>query len=491
VIGRHRGEASREAASSPGSWPILVVSAVAAVSILPAVLAFGGIRWWAVALAVAAVTVATWRSADAALWAIAFLPFSALVRRMTSGPTGYSESDPLAVLALLLLIPCALLALLQIRRRLRDVPWQLRAALLAAVASGLLGMTGSPGSALVNGLATLPPILLAASIASGFWKDLPARAFLLVRAATPVVALYGIVQYLRPLQHDLAWLFNRSEAINSIGTPLPGQFRVFSTLESPGPCALFLAVGLGLTVVSIAHRVTTRRRKWLVADVIVAVITLLALSLTSVRTGLFSILVSLFVWTVASGRLTMMRSLLLSVPTALVALQLPALLAPGLVSSDRFNVSSLSQDASFQARLALLGEFGVALRRPFGAGLGATDATAADSVVAPIDNGFLVTAIDFGALGFLAVVVLLVAVVARSLRGARTVRSYEADAAAVIVLVFLCFETSGPSIFSRLGLIFWVAVGYVFASTRFSVRAPVDGSTLHGAARVGPSAAAA
>lgn len=57
-----------------------------------------------------------------------------------------------------------------------------------------------------------------------------------------LVAIYGIIQYLTVPPWDAFWMNNVE--MNSIGIPEPLQIRVFSSMNSPGPCAIFLAMAL-------------------------------------------------------------------------------------------------------------------------------------------------------------------------------------------------------------------------------------------------------
>lgn len=83
-----------------------------------------------------------------------------------------------------------------------------------------------------------------------------ARAELLHRAATlaltiaaPMMAAYGIAQYLSPAKWDADWMVNvQSLGLDSIGVPEPFSLRVFGSMNSPGSLATMLMAGVLVTL---------------------------------------------------------------------------------------------------------------------------------------------------------------------------------------------------------------------------------------------------
>ncbi len=83
-----------------------------------------------------------------------------------------------------------------------------------------------------------------------------ARADVLHRAATlaltiaaPLMAAYGIAQYLSPAKWDADWMVNvQSLGLDSIGVPEPFSLRVFGTMNSPGSLATILMAGILVTL---------------------------------------------------------------------------------------------------------------------------------------------------------------------------------------------------------------------------------------------------
>ena len=59
-----------------------------------------------------------------------------------------------------------------------------------------------------------------------------------------VVISYGLFQYFQPLSWDIAWVLN--SRMIGLGSPEPYGLRVFGTMNSPGPLALWLGIILML-----------------------------------------------------------------------------------------------------------------------------------------------------------------------------------------------------------------------------------------------------
>ena len=83
------------------------------------------------------------------------------------------------------------------------------------------------------------------------WKDYPAcaqnvqRVF---RLGVLVMGLYGMVQYVIAPEPDRFWLSKMIEDGGfAFGTPEPLSIRVYSTMHSPGPFAVFMMAGLLLS----------------------------------------------------------------------------------------------------------------------------------------------------------------------------------------------------------------------------------------------------
>ena len=63
--------------------------------------------------------------------------------------------------------------------------------------------------------------------------------------AVPMMAAYGIVQYINPPPWDADWMENvKTLGLDSIGQPRPFAVRVFSTMNSPGSFAAIMMFGI-------------------------------------------------------------------------------------------------------------------------------------------------------------------------------------------------------------------------------------------------------
>ncbi|MFP3756059.1 hypothetical protein SB751_19375 [Cupriavidus sp. SIMBA_020] len=77
------------------------------------------------------------------------------------------------------------------------------------------------------------------------WKHFPVYSRVLVSTFSWgmfVIGIYGVIQYVLMPPWDAMWMLK--SGIGSVGEPLPFSFRVFSTLNSPGPLATVLMGGL-------------------------------------------------------------------------------------------------------------------------------------------------------------------------------------------------------------------------------------------------------
>lgn len=212
-----------------------------------------------------------------------------------------------------------------------------------------------------------------------------------------LVAVYGIVQYLTVPPWDAFWM-NHVE-MNSIGFPEPLEIRVFSTLNSPGPAAGFLALALTPMVLEKKWRGSF---SW--AGVAVVAFCLLT---TLVRSAWLMTLVMLLVYIVTSPSRRKWRTLLQLAAIALVLLwALPKLPGAEGLSARMQTLGSIEEDHSYNERLNLLDTMLPAvLHNPMGEGIGSVgtgtklgnDGELGEFGV--MDNGFVALLLTFGLLG--------------------------------------------------------------------------------------------
>jgi hypothetical protein len=166
-----------------------------------------------------------------------------------------------------------------------------------------------------------------------------ARAFAVV---TPIVGIYGIMQYFNPSPADSYWM--TASAMSSIGLPEPEQVRVFSTMNSPASLGNFL--GFGLMLVGFV------RSRWnlLMCFGPGSVALLLSQSRTAWLALAASIIYTLFYSTTRLRALIIVVAVASATTFAIIATPL------GDVISNRLETisDSPSQDGSAQARLGQL-----------------------------------------------------------------------------------------------------------------------------------------
>jgi hypothetical protein len=176
------------------------------------------------------------------LWIWFLSPF---VRRVFDWRHGWNPTNPVLLAPPLV----AALSVLTIMRHGRELRGRLFAPYLLVL--GALGYGYSVG--MINaGLipATYALLTWIAPLLFGVHLALSWRHYLEVSAvmrktfayALPLLAFYGIYQFVRLPVWDAQWMINAD--LKSIGSPLPFLVRVFGTLNTPGPYAGFLLAGM-------------------------------------------------------------------------------------------------------------------------------------------------------------------------------------------------------------------------------------------------------
>lgn len=218
-----------------------------------------------------------------------------------------------------------------------------------------------------------------------------------------IVAIYGLAQYVSPSPWDVFWVLT-SHWVSS-GLPEPYTLRIFSTLNSTGPCGDFLALAILLSL-----RFFRLRNAWilLVASALAA-----ALMLTLVRASWIGLVFGTIIYLILSPR----RFLALPVFATFVVVlvftitALPTFLgadSKGTAIVDRLNTfNDVHGDASAVARQGEIGDTAEqSAQNPIGDGLGTLGASArlsanADSALGNnLDSGYLGRLIEMGWIGF-------------------------------------------------------------------------------------------
>lgn len=406
----------------------------------------------------AALVVLLPQAAVPAAWVL--VVFIGLVRRLVAGPSAHVDNDPLIAAPYVVLVPL-LVARLWWRSRYRIHLWlALGFAVLVSVSFLVVVIHGDADfgvlrAAVTNATAPLCALALTHPALRGSLR----ATFATVRYTAVAAAAYGIVQYVAPPRWDLQWLQSVvSSGVQTFGQPAPGQFRLFGPMSAPLAFALVLSVGIACWAFS-------REPLWVRLPAIVVMT--IPLLLTSVRTSVFALVIALPVAVALHYR---QRAVVPLVAIIAAVGAIPAvleLIAPDLVT--RFSTTSLSTDTSYNARLRLLdsvsaGQFGL------GGGPGASVRGSIGT-----DNGYLAAFIDYGILGGVLLIGIVLAALVVAVRYAVSVQGLGRGLPLVIVLLYALSEASAPVLQGQQGLVFWVVLGLLGAETIRGRRAEQEG----------------
>lgn len=329
------------------------------------------------------------------MWWVWFL--TPAVRRLVDLHVGYSDASPV-MLAPFLVTGAALAAVLW---RLGELPRPFRlpfaftaGGLLYAYTVGLLYNGPVPatfdlltwGVPVVSGAYVLTRQDSAAAI-----RDATQRAF---AWGLLVMGVYSLVQYFYLPPWDGFWMDNAG--LGSIGVSEPGEVRVFSTLNSPGPFAAVVMAGLLLAFSGQG-----------VVNTLGAAAGFVGFALSAVRSAWGGWVVGLLVVVVSlplRQRARLLGTLLL---LAVVAVPLFTVGPVAELLSHRLSsVANLQADTSYNDRLALYTNFSsFTAGNLMGQGLGGTGVAAglrsASAALQDLDSGIIAVIYTFGLLGTL------------------------------------------------------------------------------------------
>lgn len=318
----------------------------------------------ALALVIVAVVVAvlpadTWLDV-----AVYFAMFSGLIRRLVAGDSGRVDADPLIVVPFVLVVAALFVALADGRlpRRVETLPLLMVAFGIVVTVAAMLG--GTIGAQYLYVLVThLIPFLVMAGVLMGLLPDVFPRIARYYPFAALIAAAYGILQFLFLPEWDRVWMIE--SGLTSIGHPFPMEVRVFGISDSPGPYSVYIAIGVLIAVQRLLTATGVNRLRWMGATLALFV----PLVLSGVRTALFGVVICLGVIAFRSYR-GVARLRIVALILALMVMVAFAVNRFGSTSTiltpDRLTNLNLSSDYSVQARLALLRQASVAVRRPFG-----------------------------------------------------------------------------------------------------------------------------
>lgn len=386
------------------------------------------------------------------------------VRRLIDAQTGWDPTNPIVLTPYLVTALSGLIVLRHFRKAPREITFPFLVIVVGLFSAYVVGIvrTGilSASFGLLDWL--LPPLLACYLLVT--WRDSDDHQRLVAQLSVVtlvVVGLYGIVQFFLLPAWDRAWMMNAP--IGSIGRPEPEQFRIFATLNSPGPVATVLMVlllfmplnrsklkPLGALLGCGAFALTLVRGAWLGASIGLAY---LLLSRTSSARRVVSVIGILIVLSVAA----------LSVGPV------------GSVIAQRAeSLQNISADQSFQARLAFYADFAAAaVADPIGSGIGSTGTATKLSTgngdlgtFGNFDSGLLQIPFVLGWLGGLLYVLGAVTLVGRALNRAVT-RPRVHDAGLAICLAALIQLVFYNVLVGVSGVFVWMAIGLMLAGDSF------------------------
>ncbi|MFP4338429.1 MAG: hypothetical protein ACLFQP_10910 [Halothece sp.] len=262
-----------------------------------------------------------------------------------------------------------------------------------------------------------------------------------------VMGVYGVIQYLVAPEWDQFWLIE-SGMTSSAGSPQPFGIRVWSTMNSPGPFAAAMMVGLILLFSSQS-----------LMRFPAAGFGYLSFLLAIVRSLWGGWLLTLIIFASSLKLKFQLHLIMTMVALALIVMPLATLEPFSERISDRFETfSNLEEDNSAQARLGLYqGHLSQALFNYQGTGIGVafTLDENGQPVTVPIDSGVIAifnTLGWFGAIPYFGGVILLVAknFQAHEIRFDRFLSCSRA-----IPLTFLSLLVIANTLVGLGGLMFW------------------------------------
>jgi hypothetical protein len=429
--------------SALATWVIGVLAVVA----LAAIAVLAG-PTWAIAGAIAATIVVfalvllAPEAVVPAAWVL--VVFVGVARKILAGPSGHTTNDPLIAAPYALLVPL-LFARMWWGSRYRGHIWLAVAfAVLVFVSFVVALLQGNTSFVTIRAaVEQIVAPLCAVVLVHPSMRGSIRATLVAVRISALLAAIYGIYQYVAPPRWDLRFIANVvvDQGVQSFGQAARGQFRLFGPTQAP----LAFSIVLSLGIVCWAFwegRLSVR----LLA---IAVMTV-PLLLTSVRTSVFALALTLPVVALVHYRrravvpLVVILAAVAAIPTIL------SVIAPDLIN--RFSVATLGSDTSFNSRVRLLDTASSSILG-FGGGPGASNRGSRVT-----DNGYLAAFIDFGTLGGVLLILLLLAALYAAVQYALRSGSATRGLPLAIVLVYVLAEASAPVVQSQQGLIFWVVL---------------------------------
>jgi putative inorganic carbon (hco3(-)) transporter len=281
------------------------------------------------------------------------------------------------------------------------------------------------------------------------------------------VSIYGIIQFIALPSWDANWM--REVDMVSTGRPEPFAFRVFSVLNSPEPCAAFLAVAMAFNLYRLNYKS--------VLPLLGLFLCSIALILTLVRSAWIALGVAFCVYLLFSSK--PWRAASLSIAYCAIMTAVFFVMSPWLMEqtgqdsvANRFQTfTSLANDSSADARIALTASLlDDAMTYPTGQGLGifgtGTQLTSLTGSISTVDGGLQERFFEMGFAGFAGYIATLALAfmftIGRWIEAKRSGNDEDRSILAAVLAVQAALIILDFSIDSHSGLpgvLFWLAVG--------------------------------
>jgi len=378
---------------------------------------------------------------------VILVPTLSLLRRVVAGASGYTESDPLILLPLILTLGVVVVSWGQPRVSggARGTKAFAVTVVLGVLASVLLTSSFTVDALFFAGLIVIP-LLFAIATSTGRMPLVWGYAMHVLPALGAIVGTYGLYQFFVLPDWDRAWM--RTSQLTSIGHPEPLEVRVFGMSESPGPYALFLGL---VIVLCLAAAVTTTRWASRVGWIALGGYVAYPLLLSGVRSTLVGVGVCAVVLILVRAR-GLARILLLGFLAGAWVLLTTVVnrfsASSTILTSDRYTEFSTDDD-SFVARIDLLSSVG----NPFRYIVGNPAARA-------VDNLFVDVLLRYGLVAAIGMLLLICGIVILALRQLVAKRNEVAALCAIFIATQVIF---GPTFNSLFGILVGVVFGTVMA----------------------------
>lgn len=264
-----------------------------------------------------------------------------------------------------------------------------------------------------------------------------------------LTGVYGVLQYLVAPGWDRMWLWNVIETGNtSFGRPEPLGIRVFSTMNAPGPYAMFMVAGLLLLLSGQG-----------VIRFLATTVGYLAFLLTLSRTAWLSWSLGILIFITSLKPRFQMRLLVTLLVIGVCAFPLTTIEPFSEIISTRLQTfSNVQQDGSFQARAGIYDKvLGLALFELIGNGFG----------LPGMDSAIIDMFLSIGWLGFLPYIGGIILLVFKLLQSSKSGFDPFVSAGTAISLSILATLGLGNPLSEVTGVILWSFLGIALAGHKY------------------------